>query len=480
MLAGTDLAHRDALHFLGTVAEQCTRLRVDVHQRTGVPVVDEDRVLGGLEDRLVARLGNSPRFLRALALDLGGGAGGEDLQHRLDQAAVAQGVLGHDGDEAQRRVGRVGQRIGGIALDAQPHEGVVVPVDLLHAFWDVSELLSHHRAAHGSWQPVLHDRFEAAVGIDRQRADPVILRRDAARDEGALHAQCGGEVARQFLEQRVALCGGYGQGGAAQRRFGAFAPGDVRGDAADGIGIAGTVEQRKLDREVGARLPIDDQRLLDLLRRTQLEHAAVVRAQLRRDLRREQIDVVCAVQLLLRAVEHFAEAAVDEQVLAVRVFDEHHCRGVLEHLTQALLAVAQRLLRFAQPGDVANARDDARRAIELYGLELHDCLERRAVGGEQLRQHALRQVGERGARGLVHGCHRIDAADLCGGEKVCRAAGRYRGPRAAEQRRRRLVACLEIQVGIENEDSLGRRGHQVLVFRVVSAELAHGGKGSIG
>ena len=111
-------ASGQAAQLVVAVAVGLAGLGVDVEHRAAVPVVDEDRIFGGLEDGAVAGFGALQRLAGGEALDLGGGAHREDLQHRLDALELQQRPARGDRDHAQRRAVERQQRMAGIGLHA--------------------------------------------------------------------------------------------------------------------------------------------------------------------------------------------------------------------------------------------------------------------------------------------------------------------------------------------------------------------------
>jgi hypothetical protein len=82
-LARADVTHIDAQHFVARVTVTRAALRIDVDDRTAVPIVDEDRILALIENRAITCLRLAQRFFGTATLDLGGRPAGEDLQDRF-------------------------------------------------------------------------------------------------------------------------------------------------------------------------------------------------------------------------------------------------------------------------------------------------------------------------------------------------------------------------------------------------------------
>ena len=75
----------------GVITTLAPRKRISLRRSTlNGSAMDEDRVLAGIEDRPITRLGRLECFFGATPLDLGDGARGEDLQHRLDEFRIGQ------------------------------------------------------------------------------------------------------------------------------------------------------------------------------------------------------------------------------------------------------------------------------------------------------------------------------------------------------------------------------------------------------
>ena len=84
VLAGTERAEIDVSELLATVAEGGAGFGIGIHDRAGFDVDDEDGILGGIEDRPVARLRHPQRLVGALAL---GDVVGDGERHGVEGAA---------------------------------------------------------------------------------------------------------------------------------------------------------------------------------------------------------------------------------------------------------------------------------------------------------------------------------------------------------------------------------------------------------
>ena len=131
--ARTGVGNGGTAQLLAAVAVGFAGLGVDVDHRAGVPVVDEDRVLRGLEDGAVARLGALQCFAGAQPLDLRRGAHREDLQHGLDAIELGQRTARGHRHDPQRRAVQRHERMARIAhgalLRGHPHRPGTRPAD---------------------------------------------------------------------------------------------------------------------------------------------------------------------------------------------------------------------------------------------------------------------------------------------------------------------------------------------------------------
>ena len=147
-LVSAQVAHREAAQLLARVAERAAGLGVHVEDRAAVVVVDEDRVLGGLEDGAVVRLRLGERLHVHAPLELGAGAHGEDLQHRLEQLLVDDRLAREHRDHADRPAGGVLQRVAGVA-HTRLWADSVVGVALGHAARHDTEAAARPHPRHG-------------------------------------------------------------------------------------------------------------------------------------------------------------------------------------------------------------------------------------------------------------------------------------------------------------------------------------------
>ena len=119
-----DAGHRLAAGLVGAPAGQPLGDRVEVVDEAGGVGADDavaDRGEGHLGELLL--LGE--RLLGELALDLGGGAGGEDLEDRQRRHVVADRRGAHHRHVPERPAGAVEERHGDVALDAGLHQPAV-------------------------------------------------------------------------------------------------------------------------------------------------------------------------------------------------------------------------------------------------------------------------------------------------------------------------------------------------------------------
>ena len=172
-------------------------------------VAHDDGVLRLVQQRgLVAdaRLG-------LLALDLGGGARGEDLQHRGDEPSLVQRFAEQHEDQAQRLAVGVAQLLADVALGAEFAQhgrvGVAPGHVALHHVLALRQQLRAGRAV----EQVVAVGLEGAVDAQRQRHHTRgLLRRRGQQPCHAarLRAQRIGHVVQQALEERGAGAGRHG------------------------------------------------------------------------------------------------------------------------------------------------------------------------------------------------------------------------------------------------------------------------------
>ena len=134
--------------------------------------------------------------------------------------------------------------------------------------------------------------------------------------------------------------------------------------------------------------------LLDLLRDTELQHAPVVSAQAGHHLRREDVRVIAADELAVRAAEHLAETAVDVGVAAGGILDEHRGRGVLQHLAQPGFTGLQGAIGAPQGRDVSQVQEHAPGALRVW-LEADQHVHGGLVPAPELPEKTLGQIGPR-------------------------------------------------------------------------------------
>ena len=90
-LARAERADVEVKKLLAGVAEREAGLAIDVHDRARVDVVHEDRILGGIEYRAVARLRHPERLVGALSF---GDVVGNGQRHRVECAAQPAELVG--------------------------------------------------------------------------------------------------------------------------------------------------------------------------------------------------------------------------------------------------------------------------------------------------------------------------------------------------------------------------------------------------
>ena len=116
--AGRELRGIQTEDLLMRIAVDAAGRRVGIADRPGGQVVNEDGVLRRLEDGPIARRG-------ALSIQLGRGPDRIDLQHRLDQPGVGQGLAMQECDQTDRALGRVQEGIAGVSDGAEVARHVV-------------------------------------------------------------------------------------------------------------------------------------------------------------------------------------------------------------------------------------------------------------------------------------------------------------------------------------------------------------------
>ncbi len=186
------------------------------------------------------------RVLGELALDLGGGAGGEDLEDRQRRHVLADRRGAHHRDVPERPFGAVEQRHGDVALDPGRHQPAVLGEELPDAGRVEGDLAADHLLA-GSAAEVVLERRAVVVDLPQgEHADPGDRLVANLGDGGVLHAEGAGEMA----DERAQEIGADGRGGplddGAQPLLPQLAVGDVDGGGErDRLAV--------VDRDVGRR-----------------------------------------------------------------------------------------------------------------------------------------------------------------------------------------------------------------------------------
>ena len=173
--ARAGVGERRAAQLLAAVAVDLAGLGVDVEHGAGVPVVDEDRVFRGLEDRAVARLGTLQRLAGAQPLDLRRGAHREDLEHGFDPVQLGQRAARGHRHDAQRRAVQRHQRMAGVALGALRRARPDRPGTALQARRVGAEALPEHGFAGRAGQRVADVLQDLPVVVHRQHAQRLRL-----------------------------------------------------------------------------------------------------------------------------------------------------------------------------------------------------------------------------------------------------------------------------------------------------------------
>ena len=252
LVARAEDRERRAEHVIAVKARHLAGLGIEVDQRAGVPVVDDDAVLDRLEDRPVAFLRLPHRLVGAQTLDLGGGADGEDLHHRLDPVEVAQRRARRDRDQAEVRAGTVRQRIAGVAFDGVVVQRPVAGEELGGALRNDAKAVAQHAFAGRAGDRVRAAVDRRAVELHREHLHRAGLDVIGPGDEGDVDVQDLGERARQLGEDRAAERARDGERRRAQHALGRRSLELGRDPAADDL------EHRLGQRDVGERRAIHD------------------------------------------------------------------------------------------------------------------------------------------------------------------------------------------------------------------------------
>jgi hypothetical protein len=348
---------RRAEHVLAAKARGGAGFRIDVDQRAGVPVVDDDTVLDGLEDRSVALLRLPHRLVGAHAFDLGGGADGEDLHHRLDPVEPTQRRARGDRDQAQVLARAIGQRIAGVAFDRVRVQAAVAGKERRRPLGNDAKAVAHHSLARRAGERIRASVDRSAVHLHCEHVHrPGIGGR--TRDEGHVDAQDPGERSGEFREHCVAACRGNGERCSAQDRFGGGSL-ELGGDP-----TADDLEHRLCERDVGERRAIHDGE--------QAQPFAVAVAEREGGVRVHAFGCEQAArpELGRQAAHHVAEFAADDLLAwrsGDRVFERHEALAVEQGScsANALLAV------------VGEDGDQTRRGAEAVGHLANEVVEER-------------------------------------------------------------------------------------------------------
>ena len=185
------LARAAAHRLVGGVDVDHAELGVAQHQRIG----------GGIEHGAVLLGRAGERLLVRAALELGLGAHREDLQHRLDDRVVDQGLLRQDGEHTHRAAGRVVEGIAGVAHGAEVGQQLVVRITGDDAVRHEHERLADYLAARRGRNRVLEVLQIAVDAVDPERPDALAIHR---ADERQLAMEDRGQVARQLGEDALA------------------------------------------------------------------------------------------------------------------------------------------------------------------------------------------------------------------------------------------------------------------------------------
>ncbi len=144
---------------------------IGVQDCSVVRVEQQDRVVRLLEQRPVALLDAAPRVLRALPLDLGGGACGEDLEHLARRGARSDGLRVHHAEQAGWAARAVVERDRQIAFHAPSMQPGVARAALPRTAQIPGRAPAQGHLAGRASAVVRDGRLEAAAVPERQRLE---------------------------------------------------------------------------------------------------------------------------------------------------------------------------------------------------------------------------------------------------------------------------------------------------------------------
>ncbi|MCY1363633.1 hypothetical protein D9M69_504040 [compost metagenome] len=292
--------------------------------------MDEDGVLGGIEDRPVAGFGLQP-------LDFRRRPHREDAQHRLHLVAVAHRPEPPGRDQSQGPPVAGEKREAGVAVHAERPQHLVVGIGALQVAGYEMEAAAEDLGAGRALELVSGILLELAVVVERQGGQALRPLVADAADEGEIGVQRAHHVPRDRLEHLVAGSRGHPQGDEAQHLLQGLARADVGGNAADGADPAIAVEERELGRQIGADAARHGHLLLELQFMAELGHAQVVGTQHIGHFPGEEVVVGAPQHLIGAHLEQPLEGAVDQAQAAVEVLHVDHRAAVVDYLAQAVL-----------------------------------------------------------------------------------------------------------------------------------------------
>ena len=170
----------------------------------------DDAVADRGEGHLGALLLLGEGLLGELALDLGAGAGGEDLEDRHGRQVLGERLGVHDRHVPERPVVGVEERDREVALDPLLAQPGILGEQAPGVARVVAELAAGHVLARGAAQVVLERLAVVLAGPEGEDAGAVALRAGDLGDEGEPGPQRAGQMADEGAEE----VGAGGRGGA--------------------------------------------------------------------------------------------------------------------------------------------------------------------------------------------------------------------------------------------------------------------------
>jgi hypothetical protein len=216
--AGAQVARRQAEQRLPIVAIDLASARVGVDERPGMEIVDENAVLGCLEDGAITGLGFAQGAVHPYTLELGRRAHGKDGENGLHHVGRGQWGRMADGEDTGRIPGRVQQGITRVTDVARRTEHRVGNEHRCGIAGVILESLREHARAGRAGHRVDERSANLAPLAHCQRRE---LRRSRClielRHESQVHPEHGGDAGDGQLEHLRAAGGGNAECHPAQR-----------------------------------------------------------------------------------------------------------------------------------------------------------------------------------------------------------------------------------------------------------------------